>query len=161
MEETLTFQFGTESGLFDLDSAFIRWRTDCGYSHVDIVLPNDTFLGARLKGGVQIRKRGYATFDKIIQIQISVDKEKALQGYKWLYEQVGKAYDWKAIMGLGFHRNWRDDSAWFCSELAFAFVEECGILNFSQNIPEVPVNWLTPRDLILALGALKGKLVVL
>ncbi|MCG8993330.1 hypothetical protein LH427_07790 [Laribacter hongkongensis] len=37
-------------------------------------------------------------------------------------EQVGKPYDYTAILGLGLHRDWQDDEAWFCSELvAWAF----------------------------------------
>ncbi|MFH2082059.1 MAG: YiiX/YebB-like N1pC/P60 family cysteine hydrolase [Pseudomonadota bacterium] len=40
--------------------------------------------------------------------------------------QVGKPYDYKAIVGLGLHRKWQDADAWFCSELiAWAF-EQAG-----------------------------------
>ena len=35
----------------------------------------------------------------------------------WLRAQVGKPYDWTAALGLGLHRNWQKDAAWFCSEL--------------------------------------------
>lgn len=37
-------------------------------------------------------------------------------------EQIGKPYDYTAIFGLGLHRDWQEDDAWFCSELvAWAF----------------------------------------
>ena len=37
-------------------------------------------------------------------------------------EQLGKPYDYSAILGLGLHRDWQEDDAWFCSELvAWAF----------------------------------------
>ena len=38
--------------------------------------------------------------------------------------QLGKPYDFTAIVGLGLHRDWQEDDRWFCSELvAWAFAE--------------------------------------
>ncbi|MDH0894341.1 MULTISPECIES: YiiX/YebB-like N1pC/P60 family cysteine hydrolase [unclassified Pseudomonas] len=31
--------------------------------------------------------------------------------------QIGKPYDWSAIAGIGMHRDWQEEDAWFCSEL--------------------------------------------
>ena len=31
--------------------------------------------------------------------------------------QVGKPYDYTAILGLGLRRDWQEEDAWFCSEL--------------------------------------------
>ena len=31
--------------------------------------------------------------------------------------QLGKPYDWTALLGIGMHRNWQEDDRWFCSEL--------------------------------------------
>lgn len=31
--------------------------------------------------------------------------------------QIGKPYDKTGALGLGLHRNWQDDDAWWCSEL--------------------------------------------
>lgn len=36
--------------------------------------------------------------------------------------QFGKPYDWSAVLGIALRRDWRQDDAWFCSELvAWAF----------------------------------------
>jgi len=36
--------------------------------------------------------------------------------------QIGRAYDYNAVLGLSLHRDWQQDNAWFCSELiAWAF----------------------------------------
>lgn len=36
--------------------------------------------------------------------------------------QIGKPYDYTAILGLGLRRDWQEEDAWFCSELvAWAF----------------------------------------
>lgn len=34
------------------------------------------------------------------------------------YSQVGKPYDFAAIFGFLFHRDWQEDDRWFCFELA-------------------------------------------
>jgi hypothetical protein len=40
--------------------------------------------------------------------------------------QVGKPYDYTALLGMALRRNWQADDAWFCSELiAWAF-EQAG-----------------------------------
>lgn len=31
--------------------------------------------------------------------------------------QIGKGYDWTALLGIGLHRDWQEDDKWFCSEL--------------------------------------------
>lgn len=36
--------------------------------------------------------------------------------------QIGKPYDYTAVLGLGLHREWQASDCWFCSELvAWAF----------------------------------------
>jgi uncharacterized protein YycO len=36
---------------------------------------------------------------------------------EWLDAQVGKGYDWTALLSFVVHRNWQEDDKWFCSEL--------------------------------------------
>ena len=40
--------------------------------------------------------------------------------------QLGKPYDWTAILGLGLHRDWQEQDAWFCSELIAWSAAEAG-----------------------------------
>lgn len=57
--------------------------------------------------------------------------------------QIGKPYDYTAVIGLGLHREWRDDDSWFCSELvAWAFVQAGSPLFRSDSLHRV-----TPQDL--------------
>jgi uncharacterized protein YycO len=63
--------------------------------------------------------------------------------------QAGKPYDFYAIGGIAFDRNWRDSHRWFCSELIAAAFEAAGspLLNPSANV------WrITPRDLLLSMN---------
>lgn len=40
--------------------------------------------------------------------------------------QIGKPYDYTALLGPGLHRDWQKDDAWFCSELgAWSFAQAC------------------------------------
>ena len=32
--------------------------------------------------------------------------------------QLGKPYDFTAVLGIGLHRDWTETDSWFCSELA-------------------------------------------
>lgn len=39
---------------------------------------------------------------------------------RFLRAQLGKKYDWRAIIALPFRRNWQAEDRWFCSELSAA-----------------------------------------
>ena len=57
----------------------------------------------------------------------------AAAGYAWARDQRGKPYDWRGTLGLGLHRDWQEDDAWWCSELAEAFLAACGLVRFINN----------------------------
>jgi len=68
--------------------------------------------------------------DHISQTQID-------DAWAWLYEQIGKRYDWAAIawqvLGrvlflFGLERDWQQADRWFCFELRRAFLARLGIL---------------------------------
>jgi uncharacterized protein YycO len=40
--------------------------------------------------------------------------------------QIGKPYDYTAILGLGLRRDWQEDDAWFCSELVAWSMAQAG-----------------------------------
>jgi uncharacterized protein YycO len=57
--------------------------------------------------------------------------------------QIGKPYDYTAVLGLGLHRVWKDDDSWFCSELvAYAFDRAGSPLFRADSLRRV-----TPQDL--------------
>jgi hypothetical protein len=63
----------------------------------------------------------------------------------FLSAQVGKRYDWTALVALPFRADWQDQSKWFCSELAASAISRGGR---SLRLPSYRV---TPRDLWVAL----------
>lgn len=57
--------------------------------------------------------------------------------------QIGKPYDWTAVIGIGLHRDWQEDDSWFCSELvAWAFAKARNALFRTDRMRRV-----TPENL--------------
>lgn len=130
-------------------SILIRYGTRFDYSHAGFY--NDEtceFLSAQIEGGVKQRRTPDEKFTKIILLSApGVD-----QAYNWALTQVGKPYDWKAILGIATNRDWHCGDDYFCSELvAFAF-EQTGnpLIN-----PDTVIWRITPRDLTLSLQVRK------
>ena len=136
----IVLQFSREA---TLGSAIIRWNTRSPWSHVDIVQPDGRLLGARLEGGVQSRPAGYAHFTATEHYGIPLTDASTELFHALARQQIGKAYDWSAILGLAFYRNWHDPGRWFCSELVAWLAQ-------SVQYPLVRVahdDRITPRDL--------------
>jgi uncharacterized protein YycO len=57
--------------------------------------------------------------------------------------QIGKPYDYTAVLGLGLHRDWQQDDSWFCSELAAWSFQEGGSPLFRAHA----ARRVTPQDL--------------
>lgn len=138
-------------------SQIIRWFTHSIYSHVDIILSTGQRLGARSdcpvngQTGVQIREADYAKFTCDDRLQLDLPAEA--EGYEWLVHQIGKPYDITGLYAsfLFSRSDWRGDAydgEWWCSELAQAFAEHCGVRK-----ARIGVNRFTPNDAYLYLGA--------
>ncbi len=142
----LTYQFATEDSIA---SAIIRWYTWSPFSHVDLVLPDGSLLGARLKGGVQIRQPGYAKFTKTARYCVEVEEDQANMLYNIARLQVGKPYNTRAILAFAFE-DYPDagGASWDCSELQIWLLFKIGIKALNLN-PE-HVNRITPRDLLMS-----------
>lgn len=102
-------------------SAVIRAATWSRWSHVSII-SGDTVIEAAAVVGVRVISLAAAIqHAKACEI-VEVDCPDPLAVISLALGQVGKPYDYAAIFGIGVHRNWQDDDAWFCSELvAWAF----------------------------------------
>lgn len=151
----ITLQFVTES--WSPGSALIRYFNWIDISHVDLVLPSGDLLGARTdhNPGVQIRPKGYATFSRIVQIDFDFTSAQTEAYIAWIKTQIGKPYDSYGIEEFFIHRrrDWRNPSAWFCSEVQARASEVAGnpFLDFSY----VGCFKIDPRDLILTPRARK------
>lgn len=64
-------------------------------------------------------------------------------------QQKGKDYDWTAIFGIYFGRDWQEDDAWFCSELVayiLSFIED-----LAPYIAVLDKDKVTPQQLFVML----------
>lgn len=110
---TIRLLFSTSAHPF---SALIRAVTWSRWSHVSLV-DGDTVIEARaLKGVVRTplsealcRAKAYSLVDLPCRDPAVVIAAAA--------GQIGKPYDYLAVLGLGLRRDWQDDGSWFCSEL--------------------------------------------
>ena len=127
-------------------SAAIRFTTRSWASHVEFWdADTQTTLGARAKGGVAIRPCSGDKYTKVEQFTAP----GILEAYKWALTQVGKPYDYSAITGIAFDRDWHDEKKWFCSELVTVAFEKAGLPILSTR-PSACVYRITPRDLLLS-----------
>lgn len=138
----LTLQFSTTNGPF---SRVIRLFTWSDFSHVDLVVNSQDLLGAKLSGGVRIRKAAAQKFSKVAQFGVHVSPAEEAQVIAFLFGQIGKPYDWGAIFGLIFRRDWQKAESWFCSELIAAAFQQAGVPLLRETL-----NRITPRDLVMS-----------
>ena len=136
------------------------WFSQGKVGHVDIVLPSGDLLGAQHEdglggepSGVRVRPADYLAScggTSVIRVSFDATPQQAQAFYDFAHAQVGKPYDTRGILAFIFGRNWRDDRAWFCSELAAAALEAAGIVRRLSS----PANKITPAGLLLVCSAL-------
>lgn len=154
-EVVLRFCAGT-----GFSSGAIEYFGAGNWSHVDNETPNG-LLGARSDhvggqpSGVWPRPLDYEKSPRWVRMQLPCTASQYQTWLNFLYQQVSKPYDKLAILAFVIGRNWRDDDAWFCSELAARALEVAGILPPLFLSP----NKITPGALALAVSAAGGKII--
>jgi len=59
--------------------------------------------------------------------------------------QIGKKYDWTALIGIPFHRDWSEADSWFCSELVAWAFDQGGTPLFAKD----KIHRVTPGHLYM------------
>lgn len=122
-------------------SWLIEQRMGCPYSHVDFVLPSGELLSSSFDTGVAISKLRL-DYKRSLLLEAPVER-----GWSYAETQIGKPYDWSAVLGLGlwFPRDFRNDNAWYCSEIVYESLVRSGLQIVSPHV------WgVSPRDLLLS-----------
>lgn len=111
----------------------VSWliRTGCWsrWSHVAII-DGDTIIEAIGHGGVvrsKLADRQRANPRWEIAEVGCTDPRAVIAAAS---SQIGKPYDYTAVLGLGVRREWQADDSWFCSELVAWAFERAGMRLF-------------------------------
>lgn len=104
-------------------SAVIRAFTFSRWSHVAII-DGDTVIEAAALHGVRrvpvLDAINRAKRGEVVEFPCQ-DPDRIIAAAA---SQIGKPYDYTALIGLGLRRDWQESDSWFCSELvAWAFQE--------------------------------------
>ena len=123
-------------------SYLIRAVTWSEWSHCELLLQDGRLLGAAAPHGVT-----YDTLDNRLSIASAVAVMSfpgdAGAAEAFATGQLGKPYDWKGVVGIGLHRDWEEDSSWWCSEFVGKALHEGGFMPYRAEA----IQRLTPQHL--------------
>lgn len=120
-----------------ISSWLIRLATWSRYSHCAIVdglhVIESTFWG----GGVVRRPLDEFMDDhpgaELLEVPCPDDEA----GLRWAREQVGKPYDWTAILGFLVRRDWQEPDSWFCAEHVEGTIKAAGRDRFRVGLSRI------------------------
>jgi hypothetical protein len=154
----IKLQFSTST---EASSALICRISHSPFSHVDAVLPDGNLLGSSdspnalvIQGnpnGVAIRPPNYQLFGRRNVARLAASAEVEQKFYERLTSQLGEPFDDAALHAFldgrpHTGRDWRDESAWFCSELTVWALERAGFFPWEIIVSKDRIN---PPDLLL------------
>lgn len=76
-------------------------------------------------------------------VPVEVPNKQAAKDF--LRAQLGKPYDWGAVLGMFFRADWHDSESWYCFELI------AGALEKGERVMKLPQHRVHARDLWVAL----------
>ncbi|MDX1532664.1 MAG: hypothetical protein R3230_00500 [Nitrosopumilaceae archaeon] len=122
----------------------IRFFTFSKWNHVAIQIGDNVYEATPL-GVKRIPNYGFMQgWSRVTTINLEGLDESAAK--KFLDKQLGKPYDWLALVALPFRKSWQSSKRWFCSELVSQALIHAGVREFKID------PWrITPRDLWLML----------
>lgn len=135
------------------ESIAIRWLTRSDYSHVALEMRNGDVIEAWTSGVRLVKSLSQQhTPGTVVDVFSYGEPLSAAQEAKaenFLYDQLGKKYDFIGVLRFITRRPATDEGRWFCSELATEVAGAVGRpLFFNTKSWEVPPGWV-PRSLAL------------
>ena len=107
-------------------SGSIRWQTRSIYSHAAILLPDGKIIESWQGDGVRIKE--LKNWDNIDAFYVKGMSDEQWDKAIWFAKkQIGKKYDYIAILRFITRTKHPDNQTWFCSELVFAALLYAGV----------------------------------
>lgn len=126
---------------YSIISNLIRLFTFSKFSHCAIYISDKFIVDSTFTTGVRINSvEDYLRefpYQEIVEIEVPDDKAAA----QFALAQVGKPYDWTALVSIVLQRNWQEPDRWFCSELVEATLAAGGTKRFRDTISRI-----TPQE---------------
>lgn len=104
----------------NVGSWLLRVFTWSSWSHCGVLTRDGTVIEAAAFHGVIERPLSEFLADKSAYSGKDIALPDDVAAIAFARSQLGKPYDWAGVIGIGLHRDWEDDSAWFCDELVEA-----------------------------------------
>lgn len=137
----------------NLESAAIRFRTECEWSHVGFLRTKDGWTFSAMCDGLGVNWRGPNPNAKMLKLAVT-GVEAALSR---ALTQYNKPYDKLDILGIALDRDWHTPNSFICSTLVLWAFEQIGIPLLNPTF--IPREHLTPRDILLSpyVSEIKGE----
>ena len=121
----------------------VRFFTGCRWSHCGVVYNGSSVIEASALHGVRaVSLNDFKARGKYCIVDFEVRDEHAAMHF--LYNQLGKPYDWTGAIAYPFRGDWQEATKWYCSEIVAASLSAGGVDLFRDGIRSI-----TPRDLYI------------
>jgi hypothetical protein len=117
----------------DIFSPLLRAAMWSPWSHEALVIGDeeDTVIDATFRnGGVRRRSLSAVLAHSSRHEFRDISCPYPVLAYNFARSQIGVPYDTWGVLGIGLHRDWQAEDAWFCSEFAEAAVAAGGNQRF-------------------------------
>ena len=110
------------SGIIEFFEGGSQW------SHIEFILEDGSYLGARDNGGIQIRPVDYVKSPaREKRYGIPVTDEMYNNIINFAKSKIDTSYNMEDIFGIALHRDWNDPKKYICSEFVAACCAQAGL----------------------------------
>lgn len=112
----------------NISSWFLRFLLWSKWSHSAIydeelgVVHDTTFSGGGCKATLAEEFFKHYPLSHCEFRPINILPIRMVAARQWLSDQIGKKYDWTALLSWIVRRDWQEDDRWFCSEETETFI---------------------------------------
>lgn len=132
----------------DPESAAIRLKTDCDWSHVGFMRLSDNWTFSAMADGKGVAWRPPNPKAKILKLSVGDSISAITSALAWAETQEGRPYDKLDIAGIALDKDWHTPGSFICSTLVAWAFEKINFKLLSSTF--IPREHITPRDILLS-----------